>query len=691
MSVAVTDRRTRTVKTTCPRDCYDTCGITATVDASGGIKSVRGDVDHPVSRGKLCRKCATAYNGVFLDPAARLTQPRIRTGPKGSGEYREASWDEALSVIADRWSAIIAERGAQAITCAHYTGSFALLSYWFPLRLLRRLGVLEVDPDTICNKAGHVALEYLYGTSLDGFDPRTVVDSNCVLVWGANPSASAPHQNEHWLQPADVTTIVVDPIRTGTAATAAMHLQLRPGTDAALAFAMLHVIRRDGLLDEPFLNEHTSGWDEVAPELTACTPEWGEQVTGVPGELIVRAARVYARGPSLLWIGQGLQRQPRGGNIVRSIGLLPAATGNLGRPGTGFLYLNGAGTRLLDEADVGGLDAYPAVPEPISHMDLAEHLEDPERASSLVCFNINIASSNPDQQRLAAALAREDLFTVVADTFATDTVAFADVVLPSATFLESNDLVASYFHQSLSAQVKVAEPPGEALPNTEIFRRLASAMGLDDPFLHEDDLTIIERLLVGTGAGLDFAALSEVGTIWPDPEPVVQFADLRFPTPSGKVELASSVAEEAGHGRIPLPTYDEPPSAGSLRLLSPASSWMLNATFSNEPRLRRRQGEIAVAIHPDEASARGVADADRVVLSNATGVLRAQIQLDDRVPPRCIMMPKGRWLKLEPDAATVNVLNPSRSSDYGESATFHGTEVTLTLVDSTIHAGDFDG
>ena len=308
------------ILTTCPRDCYDACGV-AVVKRDGRIRHVRGDLSHPVSRGRLCVKCATAYNGVLLDPQARLAHPLRRSGPKGSGSFEPVSWEEALAEIAAR----LGELPGETVLNAHYTGTFALLGYHFPQRFFNRLGATEVDPDTICNKAGHVALDYVYGSSVDGFDPRTARDAACILVWGANPSASAPHQHEHWLPEAPGARIVVDPVRTPSARAADLHLAPFPGSDAALAFALAHVIRRDGLLDETMLAEHTLGYDELEPLLDECTPAWGERVTGVPAALIERAARSYGAGPSLLWIGPGLpapaarrQRGARGGAAARA-------------------------------------------------------------------------------------------------------------------------------------------------------------------------------------------------------------------------------------------------------------------------------------------------------------------------------------------------------------------------------------
>lgn len=661
------------VRTTCPRDCYDSCGVL--VQQRLGRTVVRGDPDHPISRGRLCRKCSIGYNGAFLDPQLRLTHPLVRTGPKGAGEFRPASWDEALGIVAERLGAIASSGHADTILNAHYTGTFSLLAYSFPMRFFNRLGATEVDPDTICNKAGHVALDYVYGTSLVGFDPRSAADAAAILVWGANPSASAPHAHEHWLAEAPGQVIVVDPIRTDTAAAADLHLQPRPGSDAALAFALMHVIVRDGLADREFLERCTVGWEELEPALEPCTPAWGEAHTGVPATSIVQAARAFASGPSLLWIGQGLQRQPTGGNVVRAVSLLPAVSGALGRPGGGFVYLNEQAAISGDRLTAPHLGA---PPPPISHMDLAGCLEDPERSRALVCWNINPAASNPDQRRLRAALCRDDLFTVVLELFATDTTDYADVVLPAASFLEFSDLVTPYFHLSLSAQVKAIEPPGDALPNQEIFRRLAAAMGYAEPELHEQDGPLLDELVAGSGVAADFAALAAAGTLPLSAEPLVQFAERRFPTPSGRVEIASAAAEADGHPRLPLPLFDPPPADGRLRLLSPASAWTLNDTFANDAKVARRMGPATVTLHPADAAARGLENGAEVVLRSPTGSLEGvAVVVSDVVGVGTALSPKGRWPRREQADANVNVLNPGERSDFGDSTAVHGVEVTV--------------
>ncbi len=664
-----------TIKTTCPRDCYDACGALVRV-RDGRILAVRGDPEHPVSRGKLCAKCTTGYNNEWIDPAARLTYPLRRSGPKGSGQFTAISWDEALGEIAARLHEITARHGAATILNAHYTGTLSLLAYSFPMRFFRRLGATEVNPDTICNMAGHVALDYVYGTSVTGFDPRTARDTSCVMIWGANPAHSGPHTFEHWFQEAPGAKIVVDPIRTQTARAADVHLQPRPGSDAALAYALLHVLRRDGLLDRTFIAEHTVGWEDLDPLLDACTPAWGQEVTGVPGDLIEQTARIYGAGPSLLWLGQGMQRQPNGGNVMRACALLPAVTGNLGKPGAGITYLNGYSPANLDDDYIAASHLGPDVPA-ISHMDLVEVLEDPGRSQALFCWNINIAASAPRQRQLREAMRRDDLFTVAIDLFQTDTCDLADIILPAASFLEFDDLITPYFDLSVSAQVKAAYPPGEALPNQEIFRRLARAMGYTEPALYEPDATILQTWITASGLVQDFAELAAKGTIPATPEPAIQFADLSFPTPSGRIEIASAQAEADGFPRVPQPSADEQPGNGRLRLLSPASNIAMNASFGNVDKLLRRAGPASILLNPGDAAARGLEDGDVATVSNETGSIALRVMTSEEMLPGVALSPKGRWPRLEATDANINILYDGRKSDVGESTSVHGVEVQV--------------
>ncbi|HLW23444.1 MAG TPA: molybdopterin-dependent oxidoreductase [Steroidobacteraceae bacterium] len=678
------------LKSTCPRDCYDSCGVL--VQRRGAEISVRGDPDHPVSRGRLCGKCSTAYNREWLDPQCRLTRPLRRVGAKGSGRFEPVSWEEAIAEIAQRLRALIAEHGPARILNAHYTGTISLLAGIAPMRFFNRLGSTEVLPDTICNMAGHVGLRYLLGTSLDGFDPRMAQEAACIVVWGANPHASAPHAHEHWLKECPGQVIVVDPVRTPTAAEADLHVQPFPGSDAALAFAVLKVMQRDRLIDEVFVEAHVSGFEELAPQIAACDLGELSRRTQVPVAVIERFAHTYARGPSLLWLGQGLQRQRTGGNVMRACGLLPVLSGNLGKRGAGVLYLNGnLKQRGIDEEYLAGTHLARAAAPAISHMDLAAVLADPSRARALFVWNMNPLASAPRQRELRHALEREDLLTVALELFPTDTTALADYVLPAASFLEFDDLVAAYFNLTLSAQVRAMPPLGEALPNLEIFRRLARALGFTDPEFLESDAGILATLLERSGLRETFETLARKGTIFVPAAPLVQFSTAHFPTPSGRIEVASPSAEAAGLPRLPQCWSDPPPSGGHLRLLSPADAWLLNTSFGNVERVRTRLGAPSIGLNPQDAAERGLADGDAALVHNECGRLTLKVQITDVVPRGVALSHKGRWLASDPNRANVNVLNGGEKSDMGESTAVHGVEVRVQAVQELRVPGAGDG
>ena len=668
-----------TVKTTCPRDCYDACGLTVH-RKDGAITKVLGDPDHAISRGKLCGKCAIAYNGAWRDPALRLAEPLKRAGPKGAGQFVPITWDAALAEIAVRFRGLIDAGAARSILHTHYTGTVGLIGGWYPLRVFNRIGATEVDPDTVCNKAGHAALELTFGDSLQGFDPRTVRDTRTLLIWGANPSSSAPHQDKVWIKAArdaGATIVVVDPIGHDTARAADLHLKLTPGSDAALAFAFLNVLCAKNLVDEGFLADHVLGADELRSAIDTMTPDRATHLTGVPAAVIDAAATAYGAGPSLLWLGQGVQRQPQGGNVFRALSALVAFSGNLGKRGAGFLYMNGAGGRGIDMATVTAPELARDGVGSISHMDFAEVLEDASRAKALVNWNNNPAASSPQQARLRKALAREDLFHVAVDLFHTDTTAYADIVLPAASFLECDDLILSYFDLTLSAQAKAGRPVGQSLPNSEIFRRLAVALGYDDEALFETDAALIDRLLSQTSYKGSFDDLAAAGTVPLFDAPQIQFAGLTFATPSGRIELASDRAVALGLPRAPLPHADARPAAGRLRILSPASPWLMNSSYGNDPAIRRHLGPPTVILHPADAAAHGLSEGDQVILVNEAGRLPLQITLSDRSQPGVGIVHKGRWPGASKSDANINVLVSGLKSDLAESTTVHGAEAEL--------------
>jgi anaerobic selenocysteine-containing dehydrogenase len=669
-------------KTTCPRDCYDGCGIVVT-KRDGKISQVKGNPDHPSNKGRLCGKCSVAYNSVWQDETARLLYPMRRIGKKGSGEFERISWQEALDEVAANLHNIRATDGAKKIFHTHYTGTCSLIANEFPGRLFDHLGATEVDPDTICNKAGHVALDYVFGDSLNGFDPRTAKDSVCIVVWGANPSASAPHVDKHWLHGSNAKVIVIDPVRHETAKNADLYLQLRPGTDAALAFTMAHIMQRDNLLDTAYIRDHVLGFDDIAPTISQCTPAWGEEQTGVPCSLIEQAAHLYSSGPSLLWLGQGLQRQPSGGNIFRACVMLPSFSGNIGKPGAGIYYLNdiyAIGSRRGKSPEFDSVEETSSK-HTVSQMDIPALLQDPAAVRAYVVWNCNPVASNPAQNDIKLGLSRNDLFTVVVDCFQTDTADYADIVLPAASFLEFDDLCASYFQFTIGPQVKCSEPMGEALPNQEIFRRLASAMDFTASELFEDDQAIINTALEECGAGVNWEELKEKAWAYVCDETVVLWEDGTFATPSGKIEIASLRAKIDGLPYVPLPNIDPVPIDESLRLLSPADKNLMNSSYGNDMRIHNLIASAKLTVHPEDAAHRGIHDGDEVVLSNRFGELTLTANIEDIIPRGTLLTHKSRWPKFEPTGANVNILHNPVKTDMGQSTSVHGTQVFLRKVE----------
>jgi anaerobic selenocysteine-containing dehydrogenase len=656
------------IKTTCPRDCYDACGITVRV-REGVIQNVMGDRGHHVAQGKLCGKCAIAYNGVFRDAEKRLSVPLRRSGTKGEGVFEPVSWDAALADIAARLKKI---SDPSTIYHTHYTGTVSMIAGGFPGRFFNRLGATEVDPDTVCNKAGHVVLADMFGTSLSGFDPEQLANARCLMVWGANPSHSAPHMHTGWVKSTGAQLVVVDPIATSTARLANIHLQLRPGSDAALAFGLLHVIKKAGLFDRAFIEKHVLGFDGVEAEIDAATLERTAALTGVDAALIEKAALVFAQGPSLLWLGQGVQRQPKGGNVFRALPLLNIATGQLGKAGTGFCYMNGVETRGVDASFIAGGPA-----ASVSHMDLAADLNDPAKTGALFTWNNNIVASSPGTKAIRTGLARDDLFTVVADLFMTDTAVYADYVLPAASFLEFDDIIFPYFHDTVSAQVKAAEPHGQSLPNQEIFRRLAAAMGFNEPALFESDTSMIARLLEQTSFDGDFNDLKEVGTARLFPVPRVQFEGLTFATPSGRIEVRSDRLAEQGHPAVPVAHADEVPEEGRLRLLTPAGEWLMNSSYGNDRKIAAQLGPAKVHLNARDVARRKLAQGDIVRLSTKAGSINLVVNISADVPEGVALAHKSRWPSLTKGESNINVLNPGLRTDIAESTAVHGIEVEL--------------
>jgi anaerobic selenocysteine-containing dehydrogenase len=676
----------RDIPGACPLDCPDGCSWIVTVRDGEAVK-LRGNPDHPFTRGALCAKVAR-----YLDHTRtpdRLLHPLRRTGAKGEGRFERISWDDALSEIAERLLAIRERHGGEAIWPFQGTGTLGYLQGLEGGAGARRWNVLGASEHvmSICSIAGSEGLRYTTGTNC-GIDPEGFAQSNLILLWGSNPLTSHHHI---WkfisaARERGAHLVVIDPVRTRSARAADEHLAPRPGTDAALALGLMHEVVRRGAHDEAFLRDRCVGWDAYAERIAAFPPERVAAICDLPVKRIVALGeRLATTRPTAIRATMGIQRHAGGGMALRTLATIPAVTGDWALPGGGLAY----STSGYFRGDRAALMRNDLRPHPVRSLLMTRMGDvllgaDPP-VHGLVVYGANPLASNPDTGKVRRALAREDLFTVVIEQVPTDTVDYADIVLPSTMQTEHLDVHDGYGHMYLAWNEPAVAPPGECLPHTEIFRRLARAMGLEEPALYDDDETLARTLIESghpTLEGVTVERLRREGWVrLGHPHPLVPFQS-GFPTPSGKLELYSERAAAAGED--PLPGYTPPaeaadPGEDRLALIAAASHWFLNSMFANAPEQRRRAGEPTVALHPDDAAARGLVDGDRVEVGNERGRFAAVVAVGDATRRGVAATTKGHWPKLL-GGANINAATEERDADLGGGAVFHDCSVWVRAV-----------
>jgi len=684
----------RQIRGACPHNCPDTCGWVVTLDEAGRPTRIQGDAEHPYTRGWLCAK-VNRYLEFVLHPE-RLRHPLRRVGPKGEGRFEPISWDEALGEIAARWQALAAEHGPEAILPYSYSGTLGLVQCNVAnARLWARLGASGLDR-TICSVAGTEALRATVGGSY-GTDPESVVDSRLVLLWGTNPASTHPHFIP-WLDEArrrGARVILIDPHRSLTAQRADLHLMPRPGSDGALALAVMHVLFAEGLTDEAWGREHTVGWDALRSRAAEMPPARAAELTGLGTEAIAALAREYGTTrPALIRTSMGLQRHSNGGNMIRALACLPALVGDYGRPGGGLLYSTGGyWTFPGDVVCPPELPANSPVPRPrVINMNRlgAALLEADPPVRALYVFNSNPAAVAPNSGRVARGLGREDLFTVVHELFLTDTARWADLVLPATSQFEHWDLHKAYGHLYLALNRPVMPPVGEAKSNWEVMQLLAERLGFREPAFGDSAEEIIRAALAAGGPaveGVTWERLEAGPQRLNYPRPMVPFVDGRFLTPSGKVELYSEQLAAAGHDPLPNGEPDRESLSGAgdrgrrypLHLVSAASHYFLNSSFGNVPTLRRLHGDPTVELHPEDAAAREIRGGDWVEVSNDRGAFLARARVGETVPPGTAFAPTVGWHQHAPDGRGANHTTSDDLADYAGGAVFHGNLVEVAL------------
>ncbi|WP_080836493.1 molybdopterin-containing oxidoreductase family protein [Cohnella massiliensis] len=663
----------------CSLDCPDQCGLLVH-KKDGRIVKIEGDPSHPVTLGAICNKVRHLTERIY-DPK-RLAYPLKRTGPKGEGKFERIGWDEALKTIAGRWKELIAESGPEAILPYSFYGNMGRIgTEGMDRRFFHRLGSSELER-TICESAGTEGYRHTMGGSY-GTDPEDTVHAKLIVMWGINAVSTNMHQVTiaEKARKNGATVVAIDVHRNRTARWADWFVPIRPGTDAALALGMMHVLFAEGLANEAFLREYTVGHEELREHVRQYDPLAVSAITGVPPEDIVRLARLYGgTKPAFIRIGNGPQHHDNGGMCVRTIACLPAVTGSWLDLGGGAIKGNGGHVAHNDKA-LTRPDLRRTKPRSVNMNRIGSallELDPPIR--SLYVYNSNPAIVAPDTNKVREGLRREDLFTVVHDLFLTETAAYADIVLPATSSLENTDFYHSYWHHYVQIQEPVIAPYGESKSNVETFRLLAEAMGFEDEAFRDTEDDLIRQALNApfnpAYDGITLELLREKPFVKVKAKPPLP-GKLR--TPSGKIELYSKAMERKG--LPPLPTFVPLADDGELPFLfipGPNHNF-LNSTFSNNAKHAQMEKSPKLVLNELDAAELGIADGDAVRVWNARGECELTASVGRDVL-RGVAVSLGLWADGPDGKRAVNALTPDRLADMGGGAAFFSGRVGVAKI-----------
>jgi anaerobic selenocysteine-containing dehydrogenase len=681
---------TTLVRATCPHDCPDTCAIHVTVE-NGVATEIKGDPDHPTTAGVLCTKVSRYIDRTYHPD--RLLTPLRRVGNKGEGKFEAITWDEALDTIAARLKPIAA-RDPQAILPYSYCGTMGLLQgEAMAMRFFHKLGASFLDR-TVCATAGFTGYKYTIGGSI-GTDIEQFQDAKLILIWGGNPIASNLHL---WMRVQEAKRkgaklIAIDPYRSLTAEKCHQHIALMPGTDAALALGMMHVLVKENLLDHDYITRHTLGFDQLTARVAEWTPERTAETCGIGVDEVLNLAREYGQAalrgePVTIRLNYGVQRVRGGGMAVRNITCLPALVGAW-RHAAGGAQLSTSGSFPSNKALLQRPDLLTGpLPRTINMNTIGDDLlKDASPAFGPKIEAANPVAIAPDSSKVAQGFAREDLFTVVLEHFLTDSADYADIVLPATTQLEHVDAHLAYGHLYMMANNAAIAPLGESKPNTEIFRLLAKRMGFTDAAFDETDDELAAKAFNQQDARavhFDWESLKRTG--WSKLRmPDAPFANGGFPTPSGKCEFYSSTMLADGLDPLPayIPNYESVASSPELAkqyplaMISPPARNFLNSTFVNVQSLRATEGEPRLDIHPTDAASRGIGDKEMVRIFNDRGSFVARARVTPKARAGLVVGLSIWWKKLASDGKNVNEVTSQRLTDMGRAPTFYDTLVQV--------------
>ncbi len=662
-----------THRSVCPYDCPDACGLLVEVEDGRAVK-VSGDPDHPYTRGSLCAKMQRYELTVHSE--RRLTTPLLRNGKKGDGLFVPISWDEAIQRIAEEWRKIIADFGAEAILPYSYAGTMGIVQRNSGHPFFHRLGASRLDR-TICSPAKSAGWKAVMGDT-PTVDPDEVVNSDLVILWGINAAATSIHfmHRVHEAKKKGAKVWLIDTYKTPTAAAADRVFLVRPGSDGALALALMHILQRDDLVNRRFIVEKVQGFARFTAEiLPDWTPAAASRVTGVPlAEIELMAAAYAAAKAPFIRIGSGLSRYGNGAMTVRTIACLPALVGAYGKRGAGCFPDTSTGAALAMSEVLR--EDFMAVPTRVINMnqlgDALGKLNDPP-VKSLYVYHSNPAAITPDQNAVIAGLMRNDLFTVVHERFMTDTARYADIVLPATSSLEHPDIYRAYGTYCLQRAGQVVPAVGSSRSNSQVFALLAAAMGFEEDFFRQDTDRLIDQLLALPSPlrrEIDLQRLTAGKAVRLD----VTTDQSRFLTPSGKIEILNPVEKE------PLPRYLPTHEDGGvlpLRLMTAPSIHALNASFYERDDLREKQDRMSLLMNPEDAKVRNLLDGEVVTAWNSLGTVNFFLKVTAAVPVGVVVAEGVWWLEFAPGKSSVNALVSQRLTDQGGGSTFYDNSVDV--------------
>jgi anaerobic selenocysteine-containing dehydrogenase len=681
----------RSVIGVCPHDCPDSCGWVVTVEdrPSGPVPvKMRGNPDHPYSLGELCPK-VNRYLDRVLSPDRILT-PLRRTGPKGSGQFEPISWDAALSEIAAKWQAIISTSGPEALVSFRSAGNQSALSMEFPERLLAALGTSRLV-GSVCGATAH-AVQLTYGTA-ETDDPMEIRHAKVILLWGTNTKMTNRHL---WpfieeAKANGATVVVIDPIRTMTAEAADQFIQPLPGTDVALMLAMMHVLIRDGHTDIHYISAHTTGFDELVEHVKDWTPARAADICGITADEIESLALLYATGgPAFIRTIIGAEHAEHGATFFRTLAMLPLLIGAWKHRGGGISRSVGTYAGNLTTLERPELAAGKKR-RPLHMIELGAWLNDTAlnpKVESIIVWGANPLVTIPDTEAIRRGFLRDDLFTIVHEQFMTDTAAYADIIVPATTQIEQIDVTPSWGSPHVTYNNPAIGPMGEAVSNTELFRRLATALGLTDPQLHTSDDDLVNELFAAPGPRLKGATADRLraeGTIRIDVEPQ-RFARGGFGTKDGKARFTSSATEALGMGRLPQWLAPNEGAHGTgevnerfpfIALTPKAHTRFLNSSYSNLPGHGDREGAPYLELCAADAAALSLADGDQATVFNDRGSVTVAVRITNRVRPGLVTVPFGWTTAGHGGGGVANSLTSAKLTNWGGGVSYNDTRVGI--------------